>query len=102
LERFGQFRRRRRHGHRDDAGPVAGRKHHTAFARAQRTDDGQNLVVVGELAHANHCLIGLAGGVESNDAQLLAADAAGGVDLVDRHLCRDLIRLRKCRKRACP
>ena len=46
--------------------------------------------------------INAAGGIGGKKLRIVAFDTAGGVDLVDRHLRRDLIRLRKCRKWPCP
>ena len=46
--------------------------------------------------------INAAGGIGGKKLRIVAFDTAGGVDLVDRHLRRDLIRLRNCRKRPRP
>ncbi len=93
LERLGELGRGRSHRHGGHAGAIAGREHHAAFAGTERPDHRDHLVVFGKLAQADHGLIGLAGGIERDDAQLLAGDAAGIVDLVDRDLRRDLVGL---------
>ena len=90
-EWLGQLRRRRGHRHHYDAGSFSGRKRHAAFAGTEWPDDRHHLVVLGELAHADHRLLGLACRIERDDLELLAVDAARGVDLFDRHLRGDLI-----------
>ena len=94
-ERLGQLGRRRGHRHRHDAGALRRRKRHAAFARAERADDRQHLVVFGELAQADDRLIGLAGGIERTMRSFLPAMPPAAVDLVDGHLRCDQVGLRE-------
>ena len=60
----------------------------------------KHFIIVSKLAEPDDGLVRLAAGVERYDLQLLAHDAAAGIDLVDGDLRRDFIRARQRRERA--
>ena len=88
-EALGQAGRRRRVRDFDDAHALADRECDRGLAGGERADDRQRLVVLRELLRAGRRLLGIAAGVELDQLDLLAADAALGVDLVngDVHRC---------------
>ena len=90
-EALGQARRRRRVRHLDDAEALADREGDRGLAGRERADDGKRLVVLRELLRAGRGLLRIAAGVELDQLDLLAADAALGVDLARRR-CRPRFR----------
>ncbi len=89
---LGQRRSRRRHRHLHDAEPLTGRESDPHLARSLNGPiTAKRLVIFGELTHRERRLLRIAAGVEFHELDRLAADAALGIDFIDREIDRDLV-----------